>query len=112
MKRTLLIAALSLASVAGSAFGATPKTVTASVPYRFVANGVDLPAGRYQVDIYLNRVRLVSENGSTIVDIPAAQLRSAQLRVGTDLIMKRKDGRMYLLAVRDSGFLRMVGSDN
>lgn len=112
MKRILLSAVLTLAATAGAAFATPTSTTRADIPYDFVANGVEMPAGQYDLQISLTQVRLSSADGKRVVLLPASQLRPIALNTTTGIFLKREGSRMRLVAVREagSGYLRVLGA--
>src|SRR5262249_22504384 len=110
MRRLLLSAILTLAVTASAAF-ATNSFTRAVIPYAFTANNIEMPPGKYDIEIRMNKVLITSTSENIAVVLPAHSVRPTQPSSTAALIMKREGNQMRLVAVREpkSHLLRIVG---
>jgi hypothetical protein len=104
MKRVVLSAVFGLMLGASALSAQIATTTIANIPYDFVANGVPMKAGRYNIEVIGTFVRVAAADRSVAVVMPLnAPQTSVHARPEAEVLLKRKGNELHLVAVREPG---------
>lgn len=107
-RTSMLLASVALLGLGATANAAVSDRVEVRVPFPFVVNGQDLPAGHYTVEHESGSVLLIHGVGSNhatamVMTLPAAGTDSAGSTPALEFA--RREGQPRLMSVWESGRL-------
>ncbi len=103
---TLVSFAVILSITAGAAFGQFGQTILASIPFPFVIQGKQLPAGKYSFSRDVGNpavLEIRSQDGTQSMLVLTESAETMKTPDQTDLVFDKIDGKYFLAKLRSSG---------